>query len=522
MQVRASVTRTAAVIAMVAAMCTSLTAAPASTATSTAPVYPTCRSSSVLSSGPPALVAQSSTLVGSRISSRRAAATGRVARVTVTGRFSWTHLVTIRATVTYRFCQAGTGFDVTTTGTATATSRTTAVKTATGPADGTAWAAASALARRDPAARDLRAARSEAMKVIIQQARSAAITPSGTPGLRGRVGVYSLVTPANLASVGSVGATLVLGGWSPGVAPPPGVRIVDGWAESAMYDMVCHRTITDESGVVSTTYGMDTCAADNITPEALQQLGDSVYAHALAAWGSGNVAGFYLLDDPWTPLFAKVLPYVRAAIRRAAPAAPTACGFYLPLTYQVPAGTPDGWYGTLAYASRVFKTALRNYSPSWCDAPMIYAYAPDSSAPATRVVNWSMSDVLPMAIAQLKAARQPGLPDVWDPATQPLIGIPQAFGQHGILQSGVTSSTTYLPTPDAGQLQSQIAAFCAGGAQSIVGYTWDDGALNSDELSGSQVADLLSGLTSLVTTVVTSGLKTGFIGGVGTCRTRYW
>jgi hypothetical protein len=50
----------------------------------------------------------------------------------------------------------------------------------------------------------------------------------------------------------------------------------------------------------------------------------------------------------------------------------------------------------------------------------------------------------------------------WDPTTEPLIGIPQAFrfGQ--------------ADGPTQADLAAQATAYCAAGASSIVLYAWDD------------------------------------------------
>jgi hypothetical protein len=66
-----------------------------------------------------------------------------------------------------------------------------------------------------------------------------------------------------------------------------------------------------------------------------------------------------------------------------------------------------------------------------------------------------MHDLLPYMLQRLRSLG-------WDPATQPLVGIPQtfAFGQDS------------PPTPE--QVVAQTTAYCAAGAASILFYAWND------------------------------------------------
>jgi hypothetical protein len=77
----------------------------------------------------------------------------------------------------------------------------------------------------------------------------------------------------------------------------------------------------------------------------------------------------------------------------------------------------------------------------------------------------------------------------WDPAQQPLIGIPQSFR----LPDGAV--------PTDASVASQTAAYCAGGASAILFYAWNDSL-------GGPKAELFNA----------PGLRSGAASGLASCR----
>jgi hypothetical protein len=151
-------------------------------------------------------------------------------------------------------------------------------------------------------------------------------------------------------------------------------------------------------------------------------------------------------------------------------ARPTICGF---------GGHLDDSRQPVAASRAVFDTAIRNFSPTACDAVALYPYAgPRDQAGTDR----SMARLLPYMKTRL---RERG----WDPARQPLIGIPEAF------RAGAPAAST------ATELAVQTAAYCAAGASSIIFFAWDDGSAGAKwELSNAP------------------DLRRGVADGLGRCR----
>ena len=116
-------------------------------------------------------------------------------------------------------------------------------------------------------------------------------------------------------------------------------------------------------------------------------------------------------------------------------------------------------------------------------------------------VEWDMRTVLPEGLALL---RQKG----WDSSKQPLIGMPQAFGYNPRTARGngqILPQPTYRPPPTQTQLATQVSAFCKYGAQSIIGYVWNDNSVG-------KITELFN----------SEALRTGMQKGGATCRSAYW
>ena len=128
-------------------------------------------------------------------------------------------------------------------------------------------------------------------------------------------------------------------------------------------------------------------------------------------------------------------------------ARPTICGF---------GGDLDDPRRPTAETRAAFDAAISNFTPTGCDAVALYPYARMTGSSDS--IDWSMGELLPY---MLEALRERG----WDPALQPLVGIPQTF------RFGTASR------PTAVDVAAQTAAYCAGGASAIVFYAWNDSAI---------------------------------------------
>lgn len=128
-------------------------------------------------------------------------------------------------------------------------------------------------------------------------------------------------------------------------------------------------------------------------------------------------------------------------------ARPTICGF---------GGDLDEVRRSPTRSRALFDAAVSNFTPTGCDAVALYPYA-RMHATVDDSSDWSMRDLLPYMLHAL-------LDRGWDPARQPLVGIPQ------------TSRFGGAARPTADDVRTQTAAYCAGGASAIVFYAWNDSA----------------------------------------------
>lgn len=292
-------------------------------------------------------------------------------------------------------------------------------------------------------------------------------------------GVYAMPAGTELA-VASAGNEAVVGLASQlsKSAALLGLRAVDTQPQKSLYAAMCPR-------------GAGSCAP--LTATARSKLMSTVKAKALEAKRRGGLAAYYLVDDNWTN-FGAELGSVYAAIRSVDSSTPTMCALWLPLVRRSASAT------TVASAITEFKAGLRNYSPKWCNSVAIYAYAPTAGTPTILAsdVEWDMRRTMPSVITAL---RERG----WTDAA-PLIGIPQSFGYWPrTSRAGQPVAPTYRPMPSTLDLTAQVRAFCAVGADSILGYAWDDG-------SGGKIYNLRN----------SASLRSGIRQGVQECRSRFW
>jgi len=135
-----------------------------------------------------------------------------------------------------------------------------------------------------------------------------------------------------------------------------------------------------------------------------------------------------------------------------------------------------------------------SFDPNWCNAILIYTYAPSEANRPTYSVDWGMRRTLPVILAALTDRG-------WSADNTQLIGVPQAFNYSPRTGVGTrTLAPRYRARTDATKLAAQISAFCAAGAVGIVGYAWDDGSRGN--------VDMLA---------TSPELQQGFMAGVKSC-----
>jgi len=179
-----------------------------------------------------------------------------------------------------------------------------------------------------------------------------------------------------------------------------------------------------------------------------------------------NMIGYWILDDDpggdIRPLLRSIHDIIAEQNIHSPFARPTICSF----------GAPK---------------SLKNFSPQACDMVAIYLYS--RKPVAGQAIDWSLSSRLSEMLAGLKARG-------WDQAREPLIGMPQAFGNY-------TGQNYALPTAD--ELVEQATAYCKAGAVALLPYSWHDGFA----LPGSQLYN---------TPTLVSALQKA----IRICRSRYW
>lgn len=308
--------------------------------------------------------------------------------------------------------------------------------------------------------------------------------PRGSPDrLRHLAGVYALTSTTDLALASQAGMQLIIGPQNYRTRPflvaaeQHRMGVLDSWIQARIYTSYCPGY-------------QPPCRA----PSAQQSkaLLTDVRHHLEQARGGNIVMGYYLTDD-YAGDFAPTLQAVAVLINQIDPQ-PTACALFLPLTYEVSGRRTK-------FDRAAFDRSLQNYSPTWCDAVLLYGYGPIRLAPLAGSVDWTMTDVLGPALAALEAAG-------WDPDTSPLIGVPQAFGfapRTTTANGSALKTPEYATAPTRWQMSQQIVAFCAAGASSIIGYAWNDGSRGA-------VSELGNSAT----------LRAGFTDGLKICRSNYW
>ena len=287
---------------------------------------------------------------------------------------------------------------------------------------------------------------------------------TSSSGLQHLVGAYALNDFHDVGAANRLGVEVIVGRYSASrvefnaAIQAHGTRLIDTWIQEELYRAYCPQLPPH-------------CAPLSVASK--QALLQAVDDHLRATAASRSVVGYYLVDDYWTDM-SDVLPELYEMIRLAG-GRPTVCGLALPLDYIPSTGAP------IVQNREIFLRALRNYSPGWCDAVMLYAYGPILQRRLDVTVDRTMHDELQFALAELRVRG-------WQPQRQVLIGMVQAFWYDpriGTPERPLESPEWVLPPTD-GDLRRQIAAFCAAGAAAIIAYAWNDesigtvGALHND------------------------------------------
>jgi hypothetical protein len=184
----------------------------------------------------------------------------------------------------------------------------------------------------------------------------------------------------------------------------------------------------------------------------------AVKAHLAQVHNDPNVVGFWVLDDypggDITPTLQAIHELIAQDNASRAFPRPTICGFGGSMDLKTSSSQ-----ASFSPNHASFDQALTNFSPAACDMVALYPYG-FSAWNDQRAIDWSMTNLLPYMKRALKAKG-------WNHARQPLIGMPQTFG--------VVPWTpwTYI-APTAASVHTQTAAYCAGGASTVVAYAWHD------------------------------------------------
>lgn len=128
---------------------------------------------------------------------------------------------------------------------------------------------------------------------------------------------------------------------------------------------------------------------------------------------------------------------------------------------------------------------------------MLYIYTPAGEVPTAAAYDWTMKVPLQEALTGLRARG-------FQFGRHLLIGAVQAF-QYFPATTGAGGAYSYWVGPTPSDLLTQIDAFCAAGAGSIIGYAWDDGRKGVVSELGN-----------------TASLRAAFAAGINNCRQNYW
>ncbi|HVA32634.1 MAG TPA: hypothetical protein VNG31_00710, partial [Candidatus Baltobacteraceae bacterium] len=250
-----------------------------------------------------------------------------------------------------------------------------------------------------------------------------------------------------------------------------GIAVVDGGISSELFYWECHRTHTVKPPPKN--YRRNPyCATDENPRVSSQSVVLADVAKLLSQDANRSyVAGYWVLDDwPWWDNGSArgLLQSIHAEIARTTPDNPAICGFG--------AGIGNGrrYYWDPGTG--------QNFSNGGCDAVAWYVYTPFGlTHPSSgKGYNWSMKGLLQ---AMTRSLARYG----WQIAQTPLVGIGQAW-------SGWYGARSYQPGLSRQQMQTQAAAFCSFGAQSIAWYAWDDSGFVKGTQTPNDSSEIAAGI----------------------------
>jgi len=301
------------------------------------------------------------------------------------------------------------------------------------------------------------------------------------PKFYGQVGAYDVRTPDEIADMAHQGFHLALLSYGAahknlaGAIEANSIRYIDNFP-SGEINRLCRKQYRAWGG----------CPQADVDT-ALQNIKN----HLRDTADDKAIIGYWILDDypraDVRPVLAQVHRLIADANRTAIFARPAICGFGGKMDVRM---VKRG--GALSSDTRPFVRAVTNFDPASCDLVAVYPYATSDTSDSSSA-DWQMTSLLP---AMLDALRAQG----WDPARQPMIGMPQTFGGARSESPGL-----YYVVPRAGDVAAQAEAYCRAGAVALLAYTWHDN--HGDELSELHNSpDLVSGLKQ----------------GAARCRDAYW
>lgn len=266
------------------------------------------------------------------------------------------------------------------------------------------------------------------------------------------------------------------------LAAASGAAVIDSQLKAALYSILC-------SSKTRKCHAPTSADLDQITQRARTAITSPTgQSPATAAW--------YVLDDYRFVSFKPALLRIHQVLADLGDSRPMICAFSLHLSRV-------GDSSDARSAVAAFRATLTNFDPRYCDAVMIYSYPPGLtySVPGA-AYDWSMSSILSPALALLRKAG-------WSPSTEPLIAVPPSFRYNPRLIPGTAGSIEYRAVSTQQQFASEVDAFCAEGATSIIGYAWNDSNVGPD---GAAVPELWN------SSQLRSALKTS----VQRCSSQYW
>lgn len=287
------------------------------------------------------------------------------------------------------------------------------------------------------------------LMVLSPPAATAGPTTYTRGWFEGKTGAYALNT--GLTQARDHGLDYAVRGWADmsvatrALYAASGIKILDSSIQRRMYTTVC----PPPGGAAS---------CRDLTAQQESEFLGWVRGHVRTTVNETQVVGYYVVDDSWTD-FGPLLKKVHDVIRSVDANRGIMCGLQLDLAR----GGDDGSDQLRKFRRR----GAVNYSPSWCDMFTIYSYANRSASYDGRSTNWSMEKTLPLALSYLRDVKG----RTW--SNGHLIGTPMAFDY---APRYVAGAQEWWNGPSAGELRSQVRAFCENGAKGILAHAWDSGS----------------------------------------------